>query len=160
MIAESALAAVGGHLVSMETMREQVFEDVYDRPPESQAEHDAFVIEYRDEHSPAVFAQWTTNELEQIDHEYPVYIDAATHADEVLEFRNYFQNSYLVWVAASARERHHRTGESSTETDVRHYKQLGLKTVMDDCSADIIFDNTSDKHNAIDKARKMVSGEQ
>jgi len=147
----------GGVITAGDLIRDRAAEDGLTDP--TSEELGEYAARLREESGAGFFGQMATGMLmrDEIDIERPVWIDSVRHVNGAREFREYFTDTYLIWIESpGARERLQRirdrgrddeadfTMADLLQRDSRELTELGVQTIFSDARIDYYVEN--DKH--------------
>jgi dephospho-CoA kinase len=169
--ADQAVDIAGGDIISAGTMiRQMAAEDGLTNP--TSAELGEYAAECREEDGPGFFAERVHGLYlrDEIDIATPCFIDSVRHAEGVAEFREMFDDCYLVWVEAPFDTRLRRLQERGRddeadfdsadlmERDNRELGELGVQSILDDARIDHTIKNTGHRRDLRSSLDRIIHG--
>lgn len=143
----------GGVLEAGEMIREMARDDGIENP--SSQELGEYAASKREEFGPGFFAERAVGMMlrGEYDVDYPVFIDSVRHINGVVEFSEFFDSTFLVFVDAPLSVRYERlTGRGRDDEadftvpdlmdrDRRELNELGTETIIDNDRVDYKIQN-------------------
>lgn len=149
-VAEIGADITDGSIISAGDMiRRMAAEDGLEDP--TSEELGEYAAQCREDIGPGFFGERAVGMMARgdIDPEFPVWIDSCRHAGGVTEFREYFDQAFLVWVSADTVDQRldrlqdrGRDDEAEftmaelLQRDSRELSELGVGTILDDSRID------------------------
>lgn len=155
----------GGAIRAGEMIRTMAADDGLENP--SSKELGEYAAQCREEMGDGFFGEKAVGLLlrDEIDVDYPLFVDSVRHIGGAVEFMNYFDSTYLVWVEADRETRLGRlqgrgrddeadfTMGDLLERDSHELENLGSQTILDSEKIDYRIQNEA----GIDELREEVA---
>lgn len=158
----------GSVLSAGEMIREMAAQEGLENP--SSKGLGEFAAVAREEHGPAFFAERSVGMIlrGEYDVEYPLFVDSVRHINSVIEFSEFFDSTFLIFVDAPLSVRHERltdrgrdgeedfTVQDLMERDRHELTNLGTETIVDNDRIDYRIQNVGDQEYLRDELSGIV----